>query len=232
MRALLVGVGILLADGPAQAASPAVTFELLDAEPVSIRVAVLKIGLAITKGSTYPCAFAVPIFEGLLENGKPLSVSTDGYLLCISQTRAPLTKVDFGAPTSVVHFAGTPPLRLLVHSRPGPDGALPTPKFWMAPLVLSNSGSEAIGVRVAVGTTGPCGSSNNTPLFSGVLTADVPRTFETDAACICFEQTFAPFLSTGWTAATIRCRPMNCIGKFCQMNLQATFMLSLPSAPP
>lgn len=216
---------------PVSAASPAVTFELVDAEPVSVRVSVLKLSTPFAKGSSPPCAFATPIFEGLLEKAKPLTVATDAYRLCIAQTRAPFTKVDFGPPIYVAHVAGMAPLRMLVRSRANADGVPPTPRMWMAPLTLAVLGNDAIGVRVAAGTTGPCNASGNTPLFSGVLAPGVPRTLVTDASCVCIEQTFAPFLSAGWTPATIQCRPTYCLGKNCAMSID-TFELALPSAAP
>lgn len=222
VTAVLVLGALLLADTSASAASPALTFELLDAEPVSIRVSI----------TTHPkCTFAAPIFEGLLEKGKPLTVSSDAYHFCVAQTRAPFAKVDFGQPITVAHVAGTAPLRLLVRSRSGPDGTPPIPRLWMAPLVLSNIGSDKIGVRVAAGTTGPCMATGNTPLFTGVLTPFVEQTVITDAPCVCFEQTYAPFLSAGWSPPTIRCRPMACIGKSCTMNVNAPFLIALQSAP-
>jgi len=231
MRRCLLVAAVLLVEPGANAASPAFTFELVDAEPVSIRVSAFNLALPISKGSGAPCAFATPIFEGLLEKGKPLVVSSDAYRFCVAQTRAPFTKVDFGVPISFVHVAGASPLRLLVRSRAGADGAPPIPKLWMAPLFLSVAGAEAIGVRVAAGTTGPCGASVNVPLFSGVLSPGAPRTIVTDAPCVCFEQTYTPFLSAGFTAATIRCRPTKCLGKSCTMDTNATFEIALPSSP-
>lgn len=230
LGALVAVVVMSTLSAPAAAASPAVTFELVDAEPVSVRVSVLKLSTPFAKGSSPPCAFATPIFEGLLEKAKPLTVATDAYRLCIAQTRAPFTKIDFGPPIYVAHVAGTAPLRMLVRSRAGADGVAPTPRLWMAPLTLAVLG-EAIGVRVAAGTTGPCNSSGNTPLFSGVLTPGVPRTLITDASCVCIEQTFAPFLSAGWSPATIQCRPTYCLGKNCAMSIDS-FEVVLPSVLP
>ncbi len=219
MRAWL-GLGVALVAGHASAApAPAVVLELVDAEPIGVRVA--AINLAYT-GVT--CAFATVLFEGVLEKGKPISVASDAYRLCISQTSAPNTKAGFGAPLLVVR--GALPVHLMLRSRPPPG-----PTALATPLTVVVEGKERIGVRISAGTTAPCDASVNTPLFSGVLEPDVPRAFVTEAACVCFEQTFAPFTTTGFTGASIRCRP--CLGgKYCKISLTAPFTLALASRPP
>jgi hypothetical protein len=224
VRRLLL-IAMLLVAPPAGAAGPALTFELVDDEPVSIRVGVKS----PLKAS--PCTFASTIFEGLLEKNKPLTVNSDAYFLCVSQTRAPLTKTDFGPARLVVHIAGTAPTRMLVRSRPGPDGAPLVPKEWVAPLTITNIGTEKLSVRAAAGTTGPCDASVNTPLFKGTLSPGETRTILTDAPCVCFEQTYAPFLSSGWTPPTIRCRPSACLSKYCPMDMSRPFVLALLSSP-
>jgi hypothetical protein len=217
----LASIAILLLSGHAAAAPSGLTLELVDAEPVSVRIA--AIGLSAPK---IPCTFATVIYEGVLEKGKPLHIPTDAYRLCVSQTRAPDTKAGFGPMTMVY-----PPARVMVRSRP-PPGAGPT--LWMTPLTLALAGKERVGVRVAAGTTAPCDSSANTMLFNGVLEPDAPRSFVTDAVCVCFEQTYAPFTTTGWTPSSIRCRPNGCIGKACKLPIDPTlpFTIAVPSRAP
>ncbi len=75
-----------------------------------------------------------------------------------------------------------------------------------APVRLVLVGSEPVGVRVAVGVTIPCDSSANEPLYRGTLK---PGTTElaSSAVCVCTQQTYAPFVTTGWSPGTITCRP-------------------------
>lgn len=221
-------VGISLIAGavtfatPTHAASNALSIELIDNEPVTVRIAVTTLAKS-------PCSFATPIFEGLLEKGKPIVFANDGFRFCITQTRAPFLKSDFGPPLLVYHWPGAPPARVMVRSRPAP---LETPQLWASPLTVSLAGTEKIGVRIAAGTTGPCTSSSNTMVFDGVLEPDQPRTLNTNAYCVCVEQTHAPFLSTGWTPSSIVCRSMKCIGKYCQMDPNAPFEITLASRAP
>ncbi len=213
---------VALAGRPSVADTPALTIELVDAEPVSVRVGVVAF-------SAPSCALAQTIFEGVLEKGKPVSLTNDASRFCVSQTQAPFTKYAFGSAVSFARWGWTPTLRLLVRSRPGADGAPPVPRYWSTPLTVRLVGAQKISVRVSAGTAAPCFSALNVPIYNGLLEPNVPRAFHTDAACVCFEQALAPFVAASWSTPTIRCRPMVCEGKFCSMDVDAPFELALSS---
>lgn len=228
MRTAPWALALALSGSDAQASPPppaALVLELVDAEPVGIRVTVP----ASLKG---PCSqgFGTLVFEGVLKKGSPLLVSTEAYRICVAQTAAPFVNVGFGPATTVYHLTGLPPVRLRVRSR-GAAGVLPQPMPFVAPLVLTLDDDARIGVRIAAGTTGPCDASVNLPLFRGVLEPRTPMSFETDAMCVCFERTSAPFVTAGFGPPSIRCRPSACLGKLCQTNLAAPFEVTLRSQP-
>jgi hypothetical protein len=77
----------------------------------------------------------------------------------------------------------------------------------IAPVVIEVIGSEEIHAFVAAGTTTPCESDANKPLFRGVVKPNAPVTLASDAICVCWKQTFAPFKSVGWSSPRIQCRP-------------------------
>lgn len=198
--------------------------ELLTDEPVGVRVVALGI-----KGACHP-EFGTLVFSGVLKKGTPITVSSEAYRLCISQTSAPFVNVGFGPALLVHHVVGLPPVPIRLRSR-GTAGAPPVPALWTSPLTLHLDDDAKIGARVAAGSTGPCDASTNLPLFRGVLEPQHPLVLETDAMCVCIEQTFAPFTTAGFGAPQIRCRPTACVGKFCQTNVSAPFTVQLRAHP-
>lgn len=225
VRRIAWGLLLLVLPVDAHAApSPALVLELIDAEPVGVRVTARPF-----KGNCHP-ELGTPVFEGVLKKNAPIGVATDAYRLCISQTSAPFVNVGYGPALAVQHVAGLPPIPIRLRSR-GVAGAPAVPSVVVSPLVLVLADDGKVGVRVAAGSTGPCDASVNVPLFRGVLEPQKPRSIETDAMCVCVEQTFAPFTTAGFGAAQIRCRPTDCLGKWCQTNVAAPFVVSLTSHP-
>lgn len=223
MRRVARGLLLLLLPVDAHAApGPALLLELVDTEPVGVRVT------AIQKNASCSPSFGSVVFEGTLK--KTLTIATDHYRLCVSQTSAPFVSAGFGPALAVQHVAGLPPVPLRLRSR-GTKSAPAVPMLATSPLVVSLDDDARIGVRIAAGSTGPCDASVNVPLFRGVLDPGAPLSLDTDAMCVCVEQTFAPFTAAGFGPPTIRCRPSLCVGKFCQTNVAAPFIVSLRSHP-
>ncbi|MBI2395191.1 MAG: hypothetical protein HYV09_36815 [Deltaproteobacteria bacterium] len=82
-----------------------------------------------------------------------------------------------------------------------------------APVTIEVVGAEPVRVRVAVGTTRPCDSDANKPLFNGVVKPGAAVSIPSDAICVCWEQTYAPFTTTGWSTPTVQCRPCSGLKK-------------------
>lgn len=178
------------------------------------------------------CANAPIVFEGVVEKGKPVLVASDAFNLCISQTEAPFTKTAFGPWFAVQHVAGMPPMRIALRSRRTLPNVPPTPAAYASPLGVHLVGEGRIGVRVAVGPGTPCNAAGNTILFEGTLDEKTPRVIDTQAGCVCVEQTFAPFVSTGWTNARPYCRPQRCAAKLCTVDPDAPFVVGLSTRAP
>lgn len=98
-----------------------------------------------------------------------------------------------------------------------PSVALAQPKT--PPVILELTGDQPVGVYVTAGFTVPCDSDNNKPLFKGVLKPGAPIAVDTESGCVCIQQTFAPFTTTGWSASNLACRPRRCWGKICRPDL-------------
>jgi hypothetical protein len=76
----------------------------------------------------------------------------------------------------------------------------------VAPVRVMLVGNEAVGLRLSSGTTIPCDSKDDVPIFEGVVKPGTTD-FESGAVCVCWQQTYAPFVATGWSAGSITCRP-------------------------
>ncbi len=206
--------------------SPALVLELVDAEPIGVRVEVPS-----PSGCAWPVA---TVFDGVVAKGKPVTIASAASRLCVRQTSAPFTKVGHGPPLLLHPLPGAAPIWLRLRSRPESGSVAIGPT---SPLVLAVDGEQPIGVRVSAGTTTPCDSSSNASLFAGVLRPGQPLAIPTEAVCVCYEQTSAPFVTTGWSPATVRCRPTSCAGttiakKPCVVDMQAPFTFWLPSKLP
>jgi hypothetical protein len=83
------------------------------------------------------------------------------------------------------------------------------------PVAITVLGPSAVRVRLALGSTFPCDSSDNYRIVDGKFKpGDVVRT-RTPDRCLCFQQTYEPFTDTEWSASSTVCRPQICsyIGK-------------------
>ncbi|MGZ3418372.1 MAG: hypothetical protein ACXVEF_27960 [Polyangiales bacterium] len=108
----------------------------------------------------------------------------------------------------------------------------PEARAGTAALVIEVVGTQPIGVRIAAGTTAPCTSPDNQPLFAGVMKPSEPLSIATDAVCVCVQQTIAPFVASGWNDGTIRCRPIRHVGKRQYVDLTSPFRITLSSKGP
>jgi hypothetical protein len=219
-HAMLVATAVVLSSSESNAiAPPALTLELVDPQPVGVRVDVAIKGV---------CSKAdVTIYEGILKPHAPVTIASSATAFCVRRTLTPHLQAHWSQP-------------LLVHRRL--DGAaLPvrfhaeknTPAIYVgSPLQVTLAGSERIGVRVSAGSTAPCNATGNALLTSTVLEPNQPLSIETSATCVCVEQTHAPYVTLGWTTGEVRCRPLHCDGKDCRMDLVAPFTVSLSSHAP
>ena len=219
-------LGCLLAIAPhARASSPTVVLELLDAEPIGVKVTA-PVG-------KMPCESATVLFQGVLTKSKPLALDTPATRICVQQTYAPFATVGWSLPAIHTRAEGTVlSLRLRSHQL-----ATPTP-VPVPPLVVNLTGSERVGLRVSAGSVMPCTSELDTPLFFGTLEPGKPLTIPTQASCVCVQQTFAPFVAAGWTGGQIHCRVHPCFtygkGKYkhpkaCLPDPALPFVVSVPS---
>jgi hypothetical protein len=224
VRALAFVVVVCGISSPAVASSPALAIELVDSEPVGVWVS------APVPPQT--CATAPILFKGAITKGKPLLVSSDAINFCVAQTEAPFTNIGFGSWLAVQHLPGMTPVRIALRSRRAFANAPPQPVLYASPLGVGVIGEGRIGVRIAFGPATPCNAAGNTILFEGTLDANTPRIIDTQASCVCVEQTFAPFVNTGWTNARPYCRSLRCAAKICINDPVAPFVISLVTRAP
>jgi hypothetical protein len=218
--AMLVATAALLSSGESPAVPPtALHLELVDPEPVGVRVDVAIKGF---------CSSAdVTIYEGILKPHVPVTVASNAPTFCIRRTLTPHLQAKWGAPLLVHRRVGGAPLPVRFHAENN------TPAIYVgSPLQLTLAGNERIGVRVSAGAMAPCNATGNALIQSGVLEPNQPLSIETSATCICVEQTHAPYVTLGWTTGEVHCRPLQCAGKDCRMDLAAPFTLSLASRIP
>ncbi len=219
VRALAIVALVCAVSSPVRAASPALTIELVDDQAVGVRVS------APVPPKT--CATAPVIFEGVVAKGKPLTVSSDAFHLCVAQTEAPFATTSFGPWFAVQHVAGTTPVRIAVGSRRTVPDVPATPALYASPLAVSVTSEGRIGLRVAVGPAMPCTAVGNTILLESTIDEKAPRILETQASCVCIEHTYAPFTNAGWTNAMAYCRPQRCVSKICTSDPLAPFIVGL-----
>ncbi|MGZ3418371.1 MAG: hypothetical protein ACXVEF_27965 [Polyangiales bacterium] len=221
MLVATAGLGwTLLSSGESHAVAPvALVLELVDPEPVGVRVDVA------IKGFCSPAD--VTIYEGILKPHAPVTVSSSATTFCVRRTLTPHLQAQWGAPLLVHRRVDGAPLPVRFHAEKN------TPAIYVgSPLQLTLAGNERIGVRVSAGATAPCNATGNALLQSGVLEPKQPLSIETSATCVCVEQTYAPYVTLGWTTGEVHCRPLQCVGKDCRMDLAAPFTLALPSRAP
>lgn len=90
----------------------------------------------------------------------------------------------------------------------GASAKIPPPPPPPAPISVSMVGPKAVRVRVAIGVSMPCDSSNNGKLFDGKVEPGWSQTWVASAACVCIEQTYESFPDVGWGDPFLACRPM------------------------
>jgi hypothetical protein len=217
--AMLVAAAALFTTGESHAAPPALVLELVDADPVGVRVDVA------IKGT---CSAAdVTIYEGILKSHAPVTVSSSATTFCVRRTLTPHLQAKWSKPTLVHRRLDGAALPIRFHSEKN------TPAIYVgSPFTLSLGGAERIGVRVSAGSTAPCNATGNALLTTTTLEPNQPLALETSATCVCVEQTHAPNVTTGWTPGEVHCRPLHCEGKDCRMDLAAPFAVTLASHAP
>jgi hypothetical protein len=104
------------------------------------------------------------------------------------------------------------------------------------PIEITMLGPDPVRIRIALGLTFPCDSGDNHLLLEGKFKAgDIARA-QTPDACVCLQQTYAPFSDIDWGFATRVCRPLVCIGggkaRRCWPAPDPTIRLSIRSNPP
>lgn len=235
MRTLgsLLALSCAMVAAPARAGTAALVIEVVGSESIGVRV-------FSSKAPTH-CEGpgAIPLIEAVVSPGKPLVVESDAQYFCVMRTFAPFTKVGWTNPLTVTHLAGTAARHLSFLARI--DGTPPktpvapapvAPPAGVTPLVVELTGGQKIGVRIAAGTVSPCTSPDNQPLFTGVPIANESFTLATTAACVCVQQTSAPFVAVGWNEGRIVCRPTRRVGKRLLMDFTAPWSVAIDSHGP
>ena len=225
----LLAVCSLSLAGNARAASPSLLIELVDPDPIGVRVQIPN----MLAGKPCHGLNDVTVFEGVLKPSKPIAIAHDVAYFCVRQTFAPFTQVAWSAPRLITRVFGEAPILIQLHSRDvsvvpssGPLSTLATP------LTVTLKGEGRIGVRIAAGTKAPCAVAGNAPIYSGVLEPSKPLSFPTSAVCICYEQTSTPFVTAGFGPSQIHCRPQTCVAlTSCKPDLTKPFALRLLSKP-
>ena len=222
-------VGLVLAlTFEARAAAPNVLLELVDAEPIGVKITAAEVTQYKKGNARCDDTSQKVLFSGMLVKGQKVGLEAAPRGLCLQQTYAPFTTVGWTIPTLLTRVDG---LVLHVRLRSHESAPVPPPT---TPLVVGLAGNERVGLRVSAGTVLPCTSELDVPLFSGTLDPGKALTFPTDAVCVCVQQTFAPFVTAGWTNGLIQCRPQRCIwngvhGKICRVDPTMPFNIAVAS---
>ena len=74
-------------------------------------------------------------------------------------------------------------------------------------------GPDPVRIRLAEGGTLPCDSAENRPILSGRYGGGQLLRTTTSSACVCLQQTYAPFADIDWSNGVVACRPLRCGGR-------------------
>jgi hypothetical protein len=84
------------------------------------------------------------------------------------------------------------------------------------PVVVTMKGKGRVRLEVAAGSTLPCDSSANTPLFDGWIEGGQVFNSATTEACVCVRHTSKSFPTSGWSTPGLACRKQICRGRICR----------------
>ena len=100
------------------------------------------------------------------------------------------------------------------------------------PVEITMLGPAPVRIRLMRGETFPCSSGDNRRIVEGKFSpGEVVRAATADR-CVCFQQTYEPFVEVDWSASSMVCRPQICtnIGrKKCVPAADPTIRLSVRS---
>ena len=100
------------------------------------------------------------------------------------------------------------------------------------PVEITMLGPAPVRIRLRRGTTFPCDSGDNRRILEGKYGAGEVVRATTADRCVCFQQTYEPFVDLDWSASSLVCRPQICtnIGrKKCVPAPDPTIRLSIRS---
>jgi hypothetical protein len=94
------------------------------------------------------------------------------------------------------------------------------------------TGPKAVRVRISAGTTLPCDSTANTPIFEGKVQPGWTATWMVSTSAVCIEQTYDNFPDVGWGDPWLAWRPMHYDqwGRWVRSN--DPIVVTLQSTPP
>jgi hypothetical protein len=84
------------------------------------------------------------------------------------------------------------------------------------PVIVIVNGDGRIRLEVSAGSTIPCESSANTPLFDGWIDGGQVWSATTTEGCVCVRHTSKKFPSSGWSTPGLACRKQICRGRICR----------------
>jgi hypothetical protein len=84
------------------------------------------------------------------------------------------------------------------------------------PVVVTMHGEGRVRLEVSAGSTIPCDSSANTPLFDGWIAGGQVFNATTTEACVCVRHTSKKFPTNGWSTPGLACRKQICRGRICR----------------
>jgi hypothetical protein len=100
----------------------------------------------------------------------------------------------------------------------------------VVPVEITMHGPKAVRVRIYSGQTSPCDSSNNHRVVDGRFEPGhvIRTTARTD--CVCFQQTYEPFVEIDWSTPVQACR-IKCNRGGCRY-VDHTIRIGVVSSPP